>query len=146
MYKHILIATDGSDFSDAALLTGARLAKALAAAVTIVKAVQIPEPIIMEGEVVGPDFRGRQEEAQQDADEILSSAVKILSDAGVKSKTQSVLDQPPYQAIIGTAEANDCDLIVMSSHGRSGVTALLLGSETQKVLTHSSIPVLVCRQ
>lgn len=146
MYKHILIATDGSDHSDAALLAGARLAKVLGADVTIVTAVQIPEPNMLEGEIVGPDFRDRQEEAQLDADEILSSAFKIISDVGVKAKSQSVLDQPPYQAIVGTAEANGCDLIIMASHGRSGVSALLLGSETQKVLTHSSIPVLVYRR
>ena len=56
-----------------------------------------------------------------------------------------VIETRPYEAIIQTAEANHCDLIVMASHGRSGTSALLLGSETQKVLAHTEIPVLVCR-
>jgi nucleotide-binding universal stress UspA family protein len=146
MYKHILIATDGSEYSDLALAEGFQLATALKSAVTVVTAVQTPEPIIVEDEIIGPDLHERKEEARQQARSIFASALKIAAQVGVSCQTECVLDETPYDAIIQTAQSKGCDLIVMASHGRSGIKALLLGSETQKVLTRSAIPVLVHRR
>jgi nucleotide-binding universal stress UspA family protein len=146
MYKHILIATDGSEYSDLALVEGSQLAKALNSEVTVVTAVQTPDPIVVEGEIIGPDLHKRKEEARQQAASIFSSALKIAAQVGISCQTECVLDETPYDAIIETAKSKRCDLIVMASHGRSGIKALLLGSETQKVLTHSTIPVLVHRR
>ena len=65
--------------------------------------------------------------------------------AGIHCEVVCAKDEHPYQAIIDAAKKNGCDLIVMASHGRRGIAAVLIGSETQNVVTHSSIPVLVCR-
>ena len=145
MYDHILIATDGSEYSGQAVGEGARLAKALGAKVTIVTAAQTAAPIIVEGSIVGPDLQERQEDARSRANSFLEAAADVAAKLGVQVGTECVLDETPYDAIIETAKSQGCDLIVMASHGRSGLTALLLGSETQKVLTHSTIPVLVHR-
>ncbi|NWG32215.1 MAG: universal stress protein, partial [Rhodocyclaceae bacterium] len=83
--------------------------------------------------------------ADQQAKEILDVCAQLAAAAGVEYATQSKTSDIPYEAIIETAEAAGCDLIFMASHGRRGLGALLLGSETQKVLTHSKIPVLVYR-
>ena len=80
-----------------------------------------------------------------EAKQILESGKKIVETAGVTCATVSAIDKRPYEAILDTANSKRCDLVVMASHGRSGIKALLLGSETQKVLTHSKLPVLVQR-
>ncbi|MFT5511297.1 MAG: nucleotide-binding universal stress UspA family protein [Hyphomicrobiaceae bacterium] len=146
MYDHILIATDGSEYSEQAVVEGAKLAKVLGSKITIVTAVQTEAPLIAEGQMIGADLRGRREHATSKAKDILSSALNIAVQVNVPVETECVLDMTPYDAIIETAKAKSCDLIVMASHGRSGLSALLLGSETQKVLTHSTIPVLVHRR
>ena len=84
-------------------------------------------------------------ECQAEAERVLAAASAAASTAGVVCESVHLEDDRPYQAIIDTATKKDCDLIFMASHGRKGVTALVLGSETNKVLTHSKIPVLVCR-
>ena len=145
MYAHILISTDGSELSNKALVEGASLAKQLGANVTIVTAVATQEPEFVEDELIGPDQRELQEIAQNEAKQILASAKQIVESAGVSCRTVSAIDRRPYEAILDTADSNGCDLIVMASHGRSGIGALLIGSETQKVLTHGKLPVLVHR-
>jgi nucleotide-binding universal stress UspA family protein len=145
LYTHILIATDGSELSNMALDEGAALAKSLKARTTIVTTVKTPEPIIVEDTLIGPDDHERAEIARNEADQILASASKIVESAGVDCRTVSAIDKRPYEAILETAASNGCDLIVMASHGRSGIGALLIGSETQKVLTHGKLPVLVHR-
>lgn len=145
MYAHILIPTDGSEFSNVAITAGAALAKALNADVTIITVVDTPEPLIVESEVVGPDRHERREIAQIEAVEILSRAKQVAEGVGVTCGTISAIDKRPYEAILEAASTHDCDLIVMASHGRSGIAALLIGSETQKVLTHTKLPVLVYR-
>ena len=82
---------------------------------------------------------------QKQAERTLSEASEIARSLGVEARTIHLEDDAPYQAIIRTAESQRCDVIVMASHGRGGVSALLLGSETMKVLAHSKIPVLVVR-
>ena len=145
MFGHILIATDGSEYSEKAVFEGAKLAKALAAKVSVVTAVQTAAPHIVGGKIIGPGLDERRESAKLEAKGFLDAAVKITAQVDVSAETECVLNETPYDAIIGIAKDKGCDLIVMASHGRSGLTALLLGSETQKVLTHSKIPVLVHR-
>jgi nucleotide-binding universal stress UspA family protein len=88
------------------------------------------------------DYEARMDQAGA---ERLGRIADAASAAGVPVETVSVKSFSPYEAIIDTAKAKGCDLIVMASHGRRGLNAVLLGSETQKVLTHSSIPVMVYR-
>jgi nucleotide-binding universal stress UspA family protein len=145
MFKHILIPTDGSDLSRKAMLYGVQLAKESNAKVT---ALTIRQPYMVTA-VDTFAVVGSQEEfetsSREIADRALEQAKMACEAAGVAvDATQEVHDQP-YRAIIDCALANGCDLIVMASHGRRGVSALLLGSETSKVLTHSTIPVLVYR-
>ncbi len=146
MYDHILIATDGSEYSEQAIVEGTKLAKALGSKITIVTAVQTEAPLIAAGQMIGADLHERREHARSKGKDILSSALNIAAQLNVPAETECVLDMTPYDAIIETAKAEGCDLIVMASHGRSGLSSLLLGSETQKVLTHGTIPVLVHRR
>ena len=145
MFKHILIPTDGSDLSRKALLYGVQLAKESNAKVT---ALTIRPPYVI-GSMDMIGVVGSQDEfeteTQRYADYALTQARMAAESASVKLEgVQDVGDQP-YKAIIDCAVSRGCDLIVMASHGRRGVSALLLGSETVKVLTHSTIPVLVYR-
>jgi nucleotide-binding universal stress UspA family protein len=145
MFKHILIPTDGSDLSRKAMLYGMRLAKLTGAKVT---AISIRAPYaITSMDVIGvvgseEDFN---EETRQFAERALTQVAMAGEAEGVAVETLQEVHDQPYRAIIDCALANKCDLIVMSSHGRRGMSALLLGSETTKVLTHSKIPVLVYR-
>ena len=145
MFSHLLVATDGSDLSEVALIEGAKLAKALNAKATVVTAALTPAPIVLEGVDVGPGQPERQYVAKDRAQETLESATRVMQEGGVNCQTVSVIDKRPFEAILDTAEAEGCDLIVMASHGRSGFQSLFLGSVTQKVLTHSKLPVLVYR-
>jgi nucleotide-binding universal stress UspA family protein len=145
MFKHILIPTDGSDLSRKAMLYGVELARESKAKVT---ALTIREPWVISA-VDTFAVVATQEEydkgSHEAADRALEQAKMAGDVAGVAiDAVQEVHDQP-FRAIIDCALANRCDLIVMASHGRRGVSALLLGSETSKVLTHSTIPVLVFR-
>lgn len=145
MYKHILIPTDGSDFSSKAVLQGSALARAIDARVTIMTASPTfqtfaPDPFMA---VTTPEQM--RQFCRSDALEVLARAAETARNAGVPCDTLHVEDDRPYEAIIDTATKRGCDLIVMASHGRKGLSALVLGSETHKVLTHTQIPVLVCR-
>ncbi len=144
MYKRILVPTDGSDITNKALQAAIGLAK-LAGAELCAIGVKEPFPYsaISEMQPVPPqEFYDAQER-------IAAAHVKAATDAataaGVKSTGHTVEALHPWEAIIDHAKTQACDLIVMASHGRRGVSALLLGSETQKVLTHSTLPVLVVR-
>ena len=148
MYKHILVSTDGSKLSAKAVRTAASLAKALGARVT---GVYVTAPYVAPsyGEVVAyapPLTESRYKElATREAKKALA-AVEIEAQAGgVPCATVSITNEHPWRGIVRVAQARKCDAIVMASHGRRGLAGLLLGSETTKVLTHSKIPVLVCR-
>ncbi len=145
MFKHLLIATDGSELSAKAVNEGARLAKALGARVTVFTVAETLPPVVVEGAVFGPADAVRVKAAEDQAARVLDAAAAEVAKAGIGCETASALDRDPYQAIIDTAKAKGCDLIVMASHGRRGLAALVLGSVTQKVLAHSPIPVLVHR-
>ena len=148
MFKHILLPTDGSKLSDRAVQRGIELAKAVGASVTAMHA--IPEFRIMADEsFVLPttmDIKKRYEkEARARTDKMLAKVAERAKAAGVKADSLCVMNDVPYQAIIDACKKAKCDVIVMASHGRRGVSGLLLGSETSKVLTHSKVPVLVVR-
>ena len=149
MYRHILIATDGSELADRGLDHGLALAKAVGAAVTIVT--------VTENEYLSPyamaiDFHQGHNpvEAQRDAQRalargILDRAAARAEAAGVTFSAIHVAERPPAEGIIETATEKGCDLIVMSSHGRRGVRRLMVGSQTAEVVTTTAVPVLVIR-
>ena len=146
MYKHLLLATDGSEIGQHAVSHGLKLAKALGAKTTVMT-VTMPWSAIAYGEMavtVPPDdYEAAVKEA---ADKTLAAAKTMGMDAGVQPELMQVSDLNAYQAILAAAKSKGCDLIVVGSHGRSGLSRLLLGSETVKVLTHAKIPVLVWRE
>lgn len=146
MYQHLLIATDGSEPSKMALREGIALAKALGARVTALT-VTTPFHIFTADPGMIAEFAGQYEKhVKALADQRLTEAKDIARVSGVHCDVVHVEHEHPYQAIIETAQNLGCDVIQMASHGRRGMSAILLGSETLKVLTHSTIPVIVCRQ
>ena len=150
MYKHILIPTDGSKLSAKAARTGMTLAKTLGARVTAVHVIPPYIPPYYDGMTmyVGPsamDLKTYNRAMEKEAKAILEKFSIKASAQGVQCATAFVTDAQTWNAILKCARAKKCDLIVMASHGRRGLSGLLLGSETSKVLTHSKIPVLVCR-
>jgi nucleotide-binding universal stress UspA family protein len=145
MYKHILIAVDGSDLAASALSQGLGLAKALAARLTIVTVTE-PWATQMTGEAAAMfPFTEYDKAMAANAAEILSKANMAASQAGIACSTVHVRERHPAEGILETAKAGTCDLIVMASHGRRGLSRLFLGSQAQNVVTHSTIPVLICR-
>lgn len=145
MYKHVLIPTDGSPLSETAIRHGMALAKAVGARVTALT-VSLPFRSFALDPVMLSETPARYEQdCEALAKKTLAMARTEAGVAGASCETLHVTQAQPYQAIVETAQTKGCDLICMSSHGRSGVSALVLGSETNKVLTHSKIPVLVCR-
>jgi nucleotide-binding universal stress UspA family protein len=127
MYRHILIPTDGSELAQRGVAHGLALAKSVGAKVT---AIYVVEPLL----AVTGDFAS-----------VLDRAENAAREAGVFCETMQKENVRPDQAIVAAAEDKGCDLIVMSWHGRSGLSTLLIGSVTNKVLTYAKTPVLVCR-
>lgn len=145
MHTHILIPTDGSALSLAAVEYGVALAKSVGAKVTVLT-VSAPFHIFaVEPVMVADTSEQHAKQVAALAKRYLDAAQEIALAAGVSCETVHVEHDHPYLAIIETAEKKSCDLIIMASHGRHGISAFVLGSETNKVLTHSSIPVLVVR-
>lgn len=145
MHRHILIPTDGSAMSQAAVEYGVALAKSVGARITVLT-VSAPFHIFAaEPAMVTDTTEQYAKRVAALARSHLDMAKKIASLSGIACDTVHVEHDQPYLAIIETAAKQSCDLIVMASHGRKGISAVVLGSETNKVLTHSSIPVLVVR-
>ncbi len=147
MFKRILVPTDGSELSQDAVRRAVVFAKEIGASLCAfyVKA-QYPFSYYSEGIVRDSQPPGRfQELTEHEAQENLDFVDVLCREAGVVCTKLTVANEVIYKAIIEAASNNKCDLIFMASHGRRGLGALLLGSETQKVLTHSKIPVLVYR-
>lgn len=144
MFKRILFPTDGSDVTAKALTMAVSLAKTYQAEV-VGLCVKEPFPYAAMAEVpaISPQVFLDQQEAQ--AQRHLANVKQACDAAGVSCSTLTAEGVHPYEEIIDTADKRGCDLIVMASHGRRGMQALLLGSETQKVLTHSKVPVMVVR-
>ena len=149
MYTDLLVPIDGSKLSAKAFVQALPLAKALKARVVVLYATPMykPEELIDGGarfylSTTKAEYAAM---AAREADRVLKPAADMAAAAEIECKTVHVVSDSPWRAIIAAAKAQKCDAIVMASHGRRGVSGLLLGSETQKVLTHSTIPVLVLR-
>ena len=144
MYKRILIPTDGSERSLKAVEGAARFAKPLGATLVIMTVIE-PYSYTNLAEYRPESIEQYDERVTAEAEERLAEAKRIADAAGVEDKTVMVKSFSPAEAIIEQAEKNGSDIIFMASHGRKGIAAVLLGSETQKVLTHSRFPVMVYR-
>jgi nucleotide-binding universal stress UspA family protein len=144
MFKRILVPTDGSDITAKAISTSIALAKSVNAQLyTISVKEPFPYSAISEMQPTPPqEFFDAQERI---AAKRVQHVVELSQAAGLVCHAHTVEALHPWEAIIDHAKRMECDLLVMASHGRRGVSALLLGSETQKVLTHSKVPVLVVR-
>ena len=144
MFHRILVPTDGSDITAKAVTTAVSLAKSLGAEVyTISVKEPFPYSAISEMQPTPPqEFFDAQERI---ATQRVQAVVSTCKAAGLACEGHTVEGLHPWEAIIDHARQQECDLVVMASHGRRGVSALLLGSETQKVLTHSKVAVLIVR-
>jgi nucleotide-binding universal stress UspA family protein len=145
MYRHLLIATDGSELAASAVAGALSLAKAIGARVTAVTVTDIfptgpyspvPMPSVIEH---------YETSAAESAGKILASVSKAAEKIGITCDTIHVKDQAPADGIVAVAAEKECDLIVMASHGRRGVSRMLLGSQAQKVVTQSPVSVLIYR-
>lgn len=148
MFKHILAPTDGSKLADKALKRAIEFASETGAQVTILHVTPQFRTLMDEGFVAVSSAslqkRFEQESAARAA-KILAGAQRDAKAAGVVCEAVSAPSDAPYEEIVKQAKKRKCDLIMMASHGRRGISGLLLGSETAKVLTHSTVPVLVYR-
>lgn len=147
MYRNILIATDGSVLAEKAVSHGLSLAKSVGAKVTAL-IVETPFNVFgvpeSQARQMSEAFAQHAEHNKQHATKVLNHVTNAAKAIGVACEGVQMEHEQPYQAIIATAKEKNCDAIVMASHGRSGISALLLGSVTNKVLTHTNIPVVVC--
>jgi nucleotide-binding universal stress UspA family protein len=148
MYRHILIPTDGSELAEHGVAHGLALAKFLGAKVSVI----IVEERLSSLLWLSLAEHGAAEQLVQVTEQIKKHAASVMDrvantakQAGVPCDTIQVEDVQPHQAIIAATEDKGCDLIVMGSHGRSGLSAVVLGSVTNKVLTYAKTPVLVCQ-
>ncbi len=147
MYRNILVATDGSRLSAKAVTHAIALARALRAKLTAFYASpDYPLPAYADGVMYDPVSPTEYAAlCKKEADRILDAVSAKAKAAGVRFVAVQAIAATPWEAILAAARKQKCDAIVMSSHGRRGVTALLVGSETQKVLTHTKLPVIVVR-
>jgi nucleotide-binding universal stress UspA family protein len=147
MFKHILVPVDGSPLSDSTIDRAIVFARESVAKITFFFAKpEYPLAFYGEGALIDPTTPERFEEmADEQAKEILGKAEAKAQAQGVTATSMSLTNSAPWEGIIAAAGQANADLIFMASHGRRGISGLLLGSETQKVLTHSKIPVLVYR-
>lgn len=145
MYKNILIPTDGSDLADKAVQSGIAFGKEIGAKITVLTVAAPFHVFTFKTQAVEDTPEQYRKRMQERTAKTLEKVAGAARAAGVACETIQVEHDHPYQAIIDTAKAKGCDLIMMASHGRRGISAIVLGSETMKVLTHSKIPVLVHR-
>ena len=145
MFKHLLLPTDGSALSEASFRKGIEIAKENNARVTGLCVIPQFHIFTYHAEMLEETNEQHSRDSQAHAERYLKAIEREAKDWGVACEVVSVASDHPYEVIIKTAEEKKCDLIVMASHGRKGLQATLIGSETQKVLTHCLIPVLVYR-
>jgi nucleotide-binding universal stress UspA family protein len=145
MYRHLLVATDGSKLSEKEFAHALMLAKATGAQVTALYASPgYPAPVYMESyPYVQMTRKEYGEFCKKEADNVLKPLSLQAEQSGVEFDSAHAVGSAPWEAILAAARKNKCDAIVMASHGRRGVSAFLLGSETHKVLTHTKLPVIV---
>jgi nucleotide-binding universal stress UspA family protein len=147
VFRHLLVPTDGSPLSQRAVVQAIAFARRFGSRVTFFHA-EPPAPVPMDGVGVVVNVQALhevQERLDAAAHDILAEADALAQETGVVADSVVLVSDKPWEGIIRSAERLGCDLIFMASHGRRGVSALLLGSETQKVLTHTRIPVFVHR-
>lgn len=145
MYKRILLPTDGSEASARAIQAGVDFARELGAEVVGMTATPPFRIFSMDTRMLEDTPERYATDAAARARQLLDPIEAAARAAGLSCRLEQVESDQPWQAIIDTAQRLGCDLIAMASHGRHGLSGLLLGSQTQKVLVHSAIPVLVHR-
>lgn len=145
MFKHILLPTDGSSASDVAIQSCLRFAKHIGARVTGLHVVPEFHVMTYNAEMLEDTREQFAQDCAAHARKVLAAVEQAAKEAGVACEVMHMTSDHPYQAIVQAAQGQQCDLIAMALHGRKGIQGFLLGSETQKVLTHSQIPVLVYR-
>ncbi len=143
MFKHILLPTDGTELSEKAIDQGLRLAKTIGAKVTSISVMAKLPTFFYHARISPAALEESARQSQAAAESYLREVQKKAEAAGVACDIVFERHGTPYEAIIRVAGERGCDLIMMASHGQKGIEGVLLGSETQKVLTHSKIPVLV---
>lgn len=146
MFNNILFPTDGSDLSDKATATVIELARKHGGKIVAVSVLQ-PYPFVPLGDsgIAVPDMGVYETRMMDITRDNVNKVAAAASAAGVPCETVTSMAASPYEAIVETAQKHGCDAIVMASHGRKGLNKLFLGSETQKVLAHTTLPVLVLR-
>jgi len=145
MFTSILLPTDGSELSERAVLAGIDLARENGAAVVALHVTPAFHLLTTRADMLEDTPEEFAARSARQARRILDGVAEAAGAVGVRCSTEHAVSDDPYEAIIASARRNVCDLIVMAAHGRRGLKGLLLGSETQKVLVHSGIPVLVFR-
>ena len=145
MYTNILIPTDGSELAGKAVQDGIALAKRIGAKATALTVLPPFHVLTTDTQMLEDTPTQYKVRMQEHAEKTLGAVAQVAQAAGVACEMVHAEHKHPYQAIIDTAESKACDLIVMASHGRHGISAIVLGSETVKVLTQCKIPVLVQR-
>ena len=143
MFKHILLPTDGSELSGAAVQKGVEFAKSIGARVTGLHVLVPSHAHTIQPGILTDTSEKYHPDSRLEADNYLAVIERAAKEAGVPCELEFIAANHAYEAIIKMAEEKGCDCIVMASHGRHGVQALLMGSETTKVLTHTRLPVLV---
>lgn len=145
MYRHILLPTDGSELSERAIGAGMRFANSIGAHVTALHVTPPFYPAAMSPSALAAEAEEHKAHSKSSATHALDFAGKAAREAGVACELLHRVSDSPWNEIIASANEQGCDLIFMASHGRRGMGALLLGSQAHEVLTHTAIPVLVCR-
>ena len=145
MFKHILVPTDGSKLSEKAVKEAVHLAKQSKAKVTALHVIPRFHTFTYQAEMLEVTAKEYEVSSTERAREYLRFAERAATSAGVTCDGAHAFNDQPYEEIIKTAKKRKCDLILMASHGRRGIEGFLLGSETQKVLTHTKLPVIVVR-
>lgn len=145
MFKHILIATDGSELAGKAVAAGFALARELGAKLTAVTVTEPWTAFVSADAGIGFPVDDYEKASNENAAHILATVSKLARKADLSCSIVHAKDQFPADGILQAAKDNNCDVVVMASHGRSGLGRLLLGSQAVKVLTHADIPVLICR-
>ena len=144
MFKHLLVPTDGSPLAEAAAAKAVRLAKETGARVTGLSVKPRFHPFTLRPEQV-EDTKGDRWDVDLHAREHLAALERHAKESGVPFQGVVETSDHPWEAIVEVARTRGCDLVAMASHGRTGIASLILGSQTQRVLAHSPVPVLVFR-
>lgn len=146
MFKHLLLPTDGSQLSQAMIHKAIAFARDADAQVTAIHVIAPFHTFSLRAEMLEDSGERYGQDSQAQADHWLGMVKREAGEEGVACDTICVTSEHPYEAIIAAAQRRECDLIMMASHGRNALSAALIGSETQKVLSHCQIPVLVYRE